>query len=516
MKLNQLILASLAGWQFVLPVSAADDAATNALGTAPAEIPAYTAANGATANPAETAELEALKKEIQELGQKVQALEQQRALDQQAATNVAIEQTQDIDQKVRVLARQRELDNEAAAAAAKNQPLVKLDSNGFTLASADTNFAISLHGLIQLDSRTFFDDHNLVNNGFLLRRARPIISGTVFHDFDFNFTPDFGGSTVQIVDAYVNYRYRPELQLEAGKFKSPVGLEQLQSDANLFFNERSLATDLVPNRDLGVELHGDLFGGVASYAAGIFDGVSDYNGTTVNVDSDNNKAFTGRVFLQPLKTSDLNALKGFGFGVGGSYEADRNGATGLTPGYTTDGQQKFFTYAAGVIANGRHWRVSPQGYYYYGPFGVLGEYVIADQEVSRTTAPLGSADLRNTAWEVSAGWVLTGEDATYNGVTPRHPFDPRKGQWGAWQVVGRYEELKVDDKTFAAALPFAVSTASASAAHAWSVGLNWYLNKNIRLNTSFAHTAFSGYTGAIPAVPAQAENVLFTRIQLAF
>ena len=39
--------------------------------------------------------------------------------------------------------------------------------------------------------------------------------------------PDFGGSTVQIFDAYVNYRYRPELQLQAGKFKSPVGLEAI-------------------------------------------------------------------------------------------------------------------------------------------------------------------------------------------------------------------------------------------------------------------------------------------------
>jgi phosphate-selective porin OprO/OprP len=297
-------------------------------------------------------------------------------------------------------------------------------------------------------------------------------------------------------------------------------LEALQSDPYCSFNERSLVTDLTPNRDLGVELHGDLFGGAASYAAGIFNGAPDYNGTTVNTDSDNDKAFAGRIFLQPWKTTDVNALKGLGFGVGGSYESDRNGAAGLTPGYTTDGQQKFFTYIAGavpaVVANGQHWRVSPQGYYYYGPLGILGEYVISDQEVSRTTAPLGSADLRNKAWEVSAGWVLTGEDASYTGVTPRHPFNLHTGGWGAWQVVGRYEELNVDNNAFSAALPFAVSTASASSAHAWSAGLNWYLNRNIRLNASFTHTMFSGYTGTTPAVPAQAENVFFTRIQLAF
>jgi len=519
-KRNHWILAAVAGALFAFPVLAADSAATNSTGAAPGETPAEVS-GGAATNSTEAAEIESLKTEVQELDQKVQSLEQQHAAEQQApVTDTNQEQIQELDQQVRILGRQHELDKEDAAAAAKTKPLVKLDASGFTLTSADTNFSISLHGLIQLDSRTFFADHNLVNSGFLLRRARPIITGTLFHDFDFNFTPDFGGSAVQIQDAYINYRYIPELQLEAGKFKSPVGLEQLASDPYLLFNERSLVTDLVPNRDLGVELHGDLFGGAASYAAGLFDGVSDYNGTTVNTDSDNDKAFAARIFLQPWKTTDVSALKGLGFGVGGSYESDRNGAAGLTPGYTTDGQQKFFTYIAGavpvVVANGQHWRVSPQGYYYYGPLGILGEYVISDQEVSRTTAPLGSADLRNKAWEVSASWVLTGEDASYTGVTPRHPFNLHTGGWGAWQVVGRYEELNVDNNAFSAALPFAVSTASASSAHAWSAGLNWYLNRNVRLNASFSHTMFSGYTGATPAVPAQAEDVFFTRIQLAF
>ncbi|MGA9778153.1 MAG: porin [Limisphaerales bacterium] len=489
MKLNQLILTVAVGTFFGVPAWAADGTATNS---------------------EEAAEIEALKQQVQSLDQKVQGLEQQRAAEQPAVTDTNQEQIQDLNQKVRILEQQRELDQESAEAAAKAQPRLKLDASGFTLSSADTNFAISLHGQLQLDSRTFFADHNIVNDSFLLRRARPIITGTVFRDFDFNFTPDFGGNTVQILDAYLNYRYNPELQLEAGKFKSPVGLEQLQSDAFLLFNERSLVTDLVPNRDLGVELHGDLFGGAASYAAGIFNGAPDYNGTTVNSDSDNDKAFAGRLFFQPWKTADVDWLQGLGFGVGGSYESDRNGAAGLTPGYTTDGQQKIFTYSAGVIANGQHWRVSPQGYYYYGPLGILGEYVISDQDVKNGAA---LADLQNKAWEVSASWVLTGEDASYNGVTPRHPFNLHAGGWGAWQVVGRYEELNVDQSAFPT---FASSTASASSAHAWSAGLNWYLNRNIRLNASFSHTMFSGYTGTTPAVPAQAENVFFTRIQLAF
>ena len=426
-------------------------------------------------------------------------------------------QIEALDQKVRILERDREIDQDNTAAAIQSQPKIILGRNGFSMSSSDSNFVAQLHGVIQLDSRSFFQDGgNNGLDGFLLRRARPIFSGTVFRDFDFNFTPDFGGSSVQIFDAYVNYHYSSAWQLEVGKFKAPVGLEALQSDANISFNERSLVTDLVPNRDLGLELHGDVFGGTVSYAAGIFNGGTDYNGTTPVSSFQDDRAFEGRVFFQPWKNADVAPLKGLGFGLAGTYLANHpqtNSATGLTPGYNTDGQQKFFTYGAGVNGAGANWRLSPQAYYYYGPFNLLGEYVDSDQQVA-----LGkkSADLENTAWEVSGGWVLTGEDASYNGVTPRRPFDPRDGAWGAFQIVARYASLNVDSKAFTDG--FASSTKNADGANAWAIGLNWYLNQNIRADLSFSHTEFNGFTGtkAPGTVPAQAENVLFSRVQLAF
>ena len=67
---------------------------------------------------------------------------------------------------------------------------------------------------------------------------------------------------------------------------------------------------------------------------------------------------------------------------------------------------------------------------------------------------------------------------------------------------------------------FANSAKVADAATAWAVGLNWYLNKNIRADLSFSRTTFGGFTGkSAPGavlVPGQPENVLFTRVQLAF
>ena len=435
-------------------------------------------------------------------------------------------QLADLDQKVRVLQREREMDGEAAATAAKTAPKISLGANGFNLSSGDTNFTVQIHGVAQLDSRTFFNDGNVNgNDGFLIRRARPIISGTVFRDFDFNFTPDFGGTTVQIQDAWLNYRYSPWLQLQAGKFKSPLGLEHLQSDPVTAFNERSIVTDLLPNRDLGVALKGDVWDGAASYTVGLFNGATDYNGTTVNTSFQDDRAVEGRVFFQPWKNADTLALRGLGFGVGGSYLLNNpatNSATGLTPGYTTDGQQRFFAFNSGVNAQGDGWRVTPQAYYYYGPLGLMAEYAVSDQQARRTAAVATPVrDLANRAFEITGSWVLTGEDASYNGVTPRHNFDLHNGGWGAWQLVARYAELAVDDSAFlgTAATRLADPTKSAAGAQAWAIGLNWFLNKNIRADLSYSHTTFSGYAGTKIAsgnVGAQDENVLFTRLQLAF
>jgi phosphate-selective porin OprO/OprP len=387
-----------------------------------------------------------------------------------------------------------------------------LGSGGFKARSADTNFVFQLRGLVQVDSRTFFRDGVIQgNDSVLLRRARPIFQGTFLGNMDFMFVPDFGGSSVQIFDAYLNYRHKPWLQLRAGRFKTPVGLEYLQSDPVTSFNERALPTALVPGRDVGIQLWGDVESLRLQYAVGVFNGTGDgRNGG--NADFEDHREFAGRLFIEPFKKSE-SLLGGFGFGVGGSWGSISSNSAGLPSGYSTDGQQAFFAYTNGAVANGDHWRAVPQGYYFCGPANLLAEYTISDQEVRRGVS---SGDVRHTAWQVSAGWVLTGEDATFAGVTPRRSFDPAAGHWGALQLVGRYAELDVDDDVFPM---FADPGASASAAQAWAVGLNWYWNRNVRWNASFSRTTFTGGgegNSGPAAVTRQPEEVLFTRLQLSF
>jgi phosphate-selective porin OprO and OprP len=472
-----------------------------------------------------------LQKRIEELEKKVKSLEQGNAAPPATPDPDSKQRIQELDQKVKILERSRKLEIEATKAKAKEAPQIKLGAEGFSLASADKNFAVQLKGVLQVDSRTFLDDAGIVgNDSFLLRRARPILQGTVYRDFDFLFVPDFAGASPQIFDAYLNYKYSPALQVRAGKFKAPLGLEQLVSDPETLFNERSLATALTPNRDLGIVLRGELFESTISYDAGIFNGVGDSRNSS-NFDLDDNKAFVGRIFFQPFKTFSSVALQGLGFGVAGSYADVQGGSAtalpastgGILPGYATDGQQQFFAYNpesnAVVVATGEHWRLSPQAYYYYGPFGFLAEYVISSQRVGRlVAAPLVSEQLDHRAWQISGSWMITGEDAAYKGaVSPLRPFNPAQGTWGALQLVARYAHLDIDDDAFPL---FSNPSASARSAHAFSAGLNWYLNRNITLKASFSHTEFSGGGGSGAIAPAAVtrndENVFFTRIQLSF
>ena len=260
-----------------------------------------------------------LQKRIEELEQKVKVLERGKGPGEEARDAKAEEHLEALDQKVKVLEREKALEQEASEAKAKEAPKISIGQQGFSFGSPNGNFAVQLKGVVQMDSRTFFNDPAVVgNDSLLMRRVRPILQGTVFRDFDFLLVPDFAPTSgPQIFDAYVNYRYSPELQFQAGKFKVPIGLEQLVVDRDTLFNERSLVTALVPNRDVGFEVHGELVDGKLSYAAGIFNGTSD-GANSGNVDFAGDQAYVGRLFFKPFKQASAAVLQGFGFGVAGS------------------------------------------------------------------------------------------------------------------------------------------------------------------------------------------------------
>lgn len=457
-----------------------------------------------------TARLIELEQKLRILEQKLELAQKETPAKAEASTradNDSVAQLAELDQKQRVLERKWELAQEETAAKAKSGASVKADASGFALVSNDKSFEMKLRGYVQADARFFLNDDEKANaDTFLVRRARPIIEGTLGKNGEFRIMPDFAGSSTTLQDAYLGYKFSPSVRLRAGKFKAPFGLERLQSGTDTRFVERAHPTSLGPNRDIGAQIFGDLSGGVVSYALGVFNGTPDVGSSTT--DASDGKDIVGRVFFTPWVNSGNEYLEGLGAGIAASYGKEQGTAAASGLGnYASPGQARVFSYRAGSFADGDRVRYSPQLTYYKGPFGLLGEYVVASHEVRNGAA---SDTLSHEAFQVAASYVLTGEDNSFKGITPKSPFDPAKGQWGAFELAVRYSELRLDDNTFPV---YANSASSVGKIQSLGVGLNWYLTKNLKSSLTYETSAFDG--GAA-AGDREDENVLLARFQVSF
>ena len=366
--------------------------------------------------------------------------------------------------------------------------------DGFFVQSADGDYRLLLGLVAQIDGRFALDNPKPITNTFTIRKLRPTFSGRLAKYFDFKVMPNFGNGTAVVQDAYVDIRFSPKFRIRSGKDKTPVGYELLQGDAFVLFPERALASSLVPNRDIGVQVQGDLSSRLL-YAAGVFNGIPGGASATTELDTNNGKDLAGRVVVQPFRRAgSASALNGFGFQIGGSTGHE----TGALPSFKTSVQQPYFSCNLGSTAGGVRTRISPAVFYYYKAFGGFGEYMKSTQKVAKGGA---TTDVANRAWEATGSIVLTGEAASDRGVRPKNNFDPQNGHWGALQLLARYADLKIDRDAFTAGL---VSTGASSGAKSFTLALNWYPNPNIKYYATFERTTF----GKDLTIARPTENVI--------
>ena len=415
----------------------------------------------------------------------------------------------DLERQLQNLREQVELRKQATPEKLTAAPTVSAGASGFSLRSADSNFVLRVRGYLQADSRWYVNDHEAgdANDTFLLRRVRPILEGTVWDKYDFRVMLDFGSAVnssannnAYVQDAYFTARWFDEFQFVGGKMKEPVSLERLQSGANLPFVERGYTAQVAPNRDVGFLFQGELFEAL-NYQVGAFNGTAD--GGSADIESaDDEKDAAARLFAHPFRRPEIEPLKEFGIGIAGTY----GNHEGALRSFSSPGQQRIFGYASGAAADGNHWRLAPQGYWYWGPFGLFGEYLVSNQEI---VDGVEAERLEHTAWQLAASYVLTGERNSWRGITPKRPFSVKDGGWGAVELTARVQQLDVDDNAF----PTFASTDNATEANSWGVGLNWHLNRNFKLQVNYDHSDFKGGTSELLR---DGEQSLFTRAQISF
>lgn len=391
----------------------------------------------------------------------------------------------------------------AAAAAAQGAPRSPAFAgwrDGFVLESEGGDNRLQFNGLFQVDGRFALEDgDDSFDDTFLLRRIRPTLQGRIARYFEFNLQPDFAGSDLNLRTAFIETRLSPALRIRVGKDKQPFGLERLHSSSNLLFVERSLTSTVIPDRDVGVQVLGEVAGGRATYQVGLFNGAVD--GGNLDADSSDGKDLVGRVVTRPWMGNTDSPLSGLGLALAASVGSQPD----TLPSFRTTLQQTFFSYRPGAVGTGTRSRISPQAFYYSGPFGGYAEFVRSRGAI--TMGPIQD-DITHRAWQIAGSYVLTGERATDRGVRPARPFDPSRGEWGAFQVAARYHVLDLDPR--ARVLGF--TSASALGVRSFGAGLNWYLNPYLRWMVNVERISFDDELNDSPLSTA----VLFVRHQIAF
>jgi len=336
-------------------------------------------------------------------------------------------------------------------------------------------------------------------DSWLFRRVRPTLEGRV-GSVAFKIMPEFAEDDADLVDGYVDWNFDPQFALRAGQFKPATTLERLQSASALVFNERAFPTELAPNRDRGLMLYSSWLDRRLGLELGLTSGTADGR-TATNSDVDGEPELNVRAFFE--------AVPGIGFGLAGTWgekfsdndqrSASSSNANAFLPRYRSPAQSTIFQYRTGVLADGDHTRLIPQAYAYVGPFGLMAEYIVSEQDLSFGAV---SQELANSAAQLTGVWAITGEDESYKGIKPINSY-------GAVELALRWSRLEIDHDAFD--LGFADPLTAVSEANQWSVGLNWTITQNLKALTSYSQTDFDDGS---PGGDRDDEKLVFTRIQL--
>ncbi len=420
-----------------------------------------------------------------------------------------------------------------------SQPTVAVGNGRPTFATRDGAFSASLRAVVMVDSAYYNQETpgplntdwrrgagagdtaraRDLNSGTLFRRARLGIEGRVFKDFTYNLITEFGGSGTEdagrIYEMWIQYNGIPNWAIRAGAFEPQNGLGSNVSTSNIMIMERPSVAEITRNiaggdtRTAIQVQHWSEFGNDSGFggswmAAAAFTGSAPSTLNTAGGFASQafgeQRSATGRFVIAPSPSPDLM----FHVGVNGSYvfsPADTLGPdnNGINPAGSTpvqfrdrpelrvDGTRLIDT---GGIDADHAWHWGLEGSLQYASFMIEGEYQRFG--IDRRNSVL--SDPRFSGWYVEGSWVITGEKRRYqlqNGVYDapaiNNPWQPGSGGYGAFELAARYS---VADLNYHEGLPNQATPADGirgGEQRIWTLGLNWYVNNNIRFMLDYLH-----------------------------
>jgi phosphate-selective porin OprO/OprP len=341
-------------------------------------------------------------------------------------------------------------------------------------------FRVDFLAKFQWDARQPGDDPSDFDR-YEIHRARIGIEGEVFNRVQFSIereltereTVDWTANKRSAwKDVYVDANISDAVQVRAGKFKVPFGLEQLTGISNLDFVYRSLSANyLAPARDVGAAVHGRFFDRGLNYWVGVFRQDGD-NARSSRIDGAD-ETVAVRVTGTPFRSiAGLAKAE-----VGGALTVSALDNVSVLPnGLRGRSVMSQYVFYEPVFVKGQRRRYEIDADWSVGPVGARGEYThVLDSREGQGLADQDLADARARAWYVSGSWVLTGEEK-------QRPVEPKR-KLGALEVVGRFERLWFDSaggEEPALRNPRADAILP-SGEHVLSLGINWYMKRWVRL-----------------------------------
>lgn len=390
----------------------------------------------------------------------------------------------------------------------RGAPVLAAFKDGIVFEDGTGNWKMAINGRVQADYRQFSPDVDAADT-FSLRRARLGATMTFYKDYSVRVEGEYSGGNTTLTYGYIDFSKFKAAKVRLGQFKPFYGLERAMSTNFTDFQERSMADALLGSSyDRGAMVFGSPLAGL-NYSLAYINGTGTTDENDVNSDS---KDISGRAtanFAEMAGWKDMVVHVG-GFYAKGNEASDRQ--SGFIPTVQTEGRGlQFFrtTCAAGACgaatANAfsddvQRTRAGYEMALANGPVKLQGEYI--------TTSFDGTGFDRDMhAWYASVMWNITGEkfsgmykEGVFGRLIPKNSYK-EGGGWGAFQLGARYTRLDASDfnSTNAAGTGVLLNNAASTSdgllvavneADAWTLGLNWILNPNVRLVTNYVRTRF--------------------------
>ena len=377
----------------------------------------------------------------------------------------------------------------------------------------EANYKMWFDVRIQADAAVFFgapdfcakeingkSNSSHIGNGMNLRRTRFAVKAQLDKNWYGELDTDWTSGTPELKDAYVAFTGVEGLEIKAGNFKENFSIQRNTTSRYLMFMERAMVTYLAPSRHLGINAKysknwfwasAGVFGPELSSAEEqtfMEDGNKDYG-------YNEGLSYTGKLVFRPVNNSTSSLH------IGGAVSYREPKLTS-TDGYfvgryssrnsTSINRKKYLdTDDVKGLDHELAWTVELAGHWKQLRYETA--YIARGMYLDQTVNPLPTQWAEG--WYAQASWLLFGGSQNYDADGAKYTRTTSEHKWGNLELAFRYEYADFNTgKLFSNKV--ADTNIFGGSGEAYTVGLNYYPSKNVKIVLNWQYNNNDRYANA--------------------